>query len=97
MRREPGKVQREVLTVIEGSADVLDTFVIARMVYGVRPREFHLLSKAQLSAVRRALRGLAKAGKIVRVGRNRINREMWVMPAKAAEIERNAAASTRGT
>jgi hypothetical protein len=103
MSRGLGRIQRDVLTLIEGSTESLDTYVITRLVYGIKPDETgcHLLTEAQIVAVRRALRGLAKAGKIARFGRRNtkmddgsrvmLNREHWVTPEKAAKEELEAA------
>jgi hypothetical protein len=95
MSRGPGKVQRRVLAVFEAHPErELEPFQLAGEVYEVPVTEglspsgelmpMRLLTRAQVSAVRRALLALAKAGKLVRCGfgcgwehHRRAGRQYW--------------------
>jgi len=68
----------------------LDTYQLTRLVYDVKPDEndFHRLTAAQVVAVRRALRGLERAGKVARLYRTTKNREVWATAERAAQHER---------
>jgi hypothetical protein len=95
MSRGLGRIQREVLALIaarrirDRECD-LDTYQLTRLVYDVKPDEndFHLLTDAQVVAVRRALRGLERAGKVARLYRTGKNREVWATLERAAQHER---------
>ncbi|MBR1237732.1 hypothetical protein [Bradyrhizobium sp. AUGA SZCCT0182] len=95
MSRGLGRIQREVLALIaarrirDKECD-LDTYQLTRLVYDVKPDEndFHRLTDAQVVAVRRALRGLERAGMVARLYRTSQNREVWATAERAAQHER---------
>jgi hypothetical protein len=95
MSRGLGKIQREVLALVTARKvrDVecdLDTFMLARLVYRVKPdkNDFHLLTDAQVVSVRRALRSLERAGKVARLYRSTSNRDVWGTLERAAAMKR---------
>jgi hypothetical protein len=63
---------REALAIVEANRDPIDSFKIAALVYGVQPdwNGITRLSAAQITAVRRALAALVRAGKIADMGRS---------------------------
>jgi hypothetical protein len=76
MSKGPGRIQRQIVAALDGHAGVLDTFGIAAAVYAVRRRKgVAWVTDAQLTSVRRALRGLQRTGTIYRIGRGK--RLMW--------------------
>lgn len=93
MSRGLGQIQRKVLALVaarrvRGVECDLDTFVLTRLVYDVQPDEHdsHLLTDAQVVSVRRALRQLERAGKVVCLGRGYTDgRARWVTPERAAQ------------
>jgi hypothetical protein len=79
MSRGPGKLQVELLRLLEASPLTMDTFELAAAAYAVEPDEEHrrIISNAQISAAQRGLAGLAKAGKAVSLGRGHNGRGRW--------------------
>jgi|EndMetStandDraft_4_1072995.scaffolds.fasta_scaffold178865_2 hypothetical protein len=95
MSRGLGRIQPEVLALIAArpirdEERDLDRYELTRLVYGVKPDEndFHRLTDAQVVVVRRALRGLERAGKFARLYRTTRNREVWATAERAAQYER---------
>lgn len=99
MSRGLGRIQREVPALIaarrirDRECD-LDTYQLTRLVYDIKPVEndFHRLTDAQVVAVRRALRGLERAGKAARLYRTSKNRQVWATAERAAQHERETEA-----
>ena len=78
MSRGIGKVQSELLRILERE-DRLDTFQLAALVYQVKADEHGrtILTRSQLTAIRRGLQGLLKRGRIEEFGRNSLGRMQW--------------------
>lgn len=90
MKRGQGYVQQTLLARI-AAADgdgLLDTFDLAAAVY-----DTNRLTEAQLVAVRRALKGLAKAGLIADLGKSgwQNGRSRWATHEAAAAHDREMA------
>ena len=81
MTRGLGKLQRDLLEILEESTEKLSTITLAAIAYRVQPDEigFRGINDAQHVAVRRALRGLYKRGLVTELGRrrHRDNRRYW--------------------
>jgi hypothetical protein len=80
MSRGLGKLQRELLKILEESAEEINTITLAAEVYRVQPDAdgFRGVNDAQHAAVRRALCGLRRQGLVVELGRRyRCNRCHW--------------------
>lgn len=80
MSRGLGKLQRDLLQLLEQSDAPIDTFNLAADAYKLEPDEANriLLNNAQLAAVRRALTGLARAERIMQLeGSFRFGRAHW--------------------
>jgi hypothetical protein len=73
MSKGYGQIQRKVLAELAARPDAIELFDLAATVYAVKPNKdgMHLVNDAQLVSVRRALRGLEKAGKAYRIARRR--------------------------
>jgi hypothetical protein len=76
--RGHGRIQRRLLEILEHATQA-DTFTLASAVYDIKPNDgVKMISEAQLVAVRRALAGLAKEGKVFDCGRRfRDGRRRW--------------------
>jgi hypothetical protein len=81
MSRGLGKLQRELLTILEESDKATDTITLAADAYRVEPdvNGFRRVTDAQHAAVRRALCSLHRRGLVVELGRHRHrdNRRYW--------------------
>jgi hypothetical protein len=80
MSRGLGKLQRDLLEILEESDQEINTITLAAIAYRIQPDEtgFRGINDAQHAAVRRALRGLHKRGLVVELGRrHRCNRCHW--------------------
>ena len=77
MSKGLGITQRKVLALLQRQTGAVDPFALAGDVYRVRRGKggVRRLTDAQLVAVRRALRGLEKTGKVYRV--TRFKRTQW--------------------
>jgi hypothetical protein len=75
MSRGLGKLQRELLAILEDNDKELDTLTLAAVAYqakpGVTTRYRARITDAHHAAVRRALRNLHKRGLVVELGRRR--------------------------
>lgn len=94
MSRGIGAIQRRLVETLEQHEGLLDTFELAAHAYGLNP-DTALLEEAQLVAVRRALRGLARKGVIADLGRRGWSggRRRWANLGAAARYrERTKAA-----
>jgi hypothetical protein len=75
MSRGLGKLQRDLLETLEANTSEIDTLTLAALAYQAKPGvtvlRRDLVSNAQHTAVRRALRNLHKQGLVVELGRRR--------------------------
>jgi hypothetical protein len=80
MSRGIGKLQRDLLKILEKNTEEIDTFSLTVFVYDIQPDAdgFYSISNAQHTAVRRALSNLRKRGLVVEMGRRyQCNRCHW--------------------
>src|SRR5918995_5306449 len=72
MSRGHGRLQQDLLRLLDENPRALDTFTLAASVYGCSPNADGrmLVNDAQLVAVRRAMAGLVKQGKAFDLGRH---------------------------
>jgi hypothetical protein len=80
MRRGYGAVQRRLLAILNAKERVFETYTLVAAAFDVKADEdgLRLISTAQMSAARRALRGLVRDGAVVDLGRNYPNtRRHW--------------------
>ena len=83
MSRGPGAIQRRLIEILGQHEKLLDTFELAARAYDLDSVD--ALSEAQLVAVRRGLRGLARKGAIADLGRHwRNGRQHWASVEAAA-------------
>ena len=79
-RRGYGALQRRLLTILNTEDQVFETYTLVADAFDVKTGENGLrpISTAQMSAVRRALRGLVRAGAVIDLGRHYPNtRRHW--------------------
>jgi hypothetical protein len=90
MSRGYGQVQRDILAVLRANDRLMDTFVIAAMVYDVKPGDhgLRILNDAQLVSIRRALVKLADEGEIFKVMRGHNKRAYWASERTAAHYRK---------
>src|SRR5919199_6391488 len=84
MSRGFGRVQRAVMDVLNAGRAVT-SFELAAKVYGTasEPGGGPCVTKAQRSAVRRALASLQQRGLAFQCGRNRLGRAVWMTREQA--------------
>ena len=77
MSRGTGRIQQELLAILDRHSGALDTFDLAAKAYALQPGKDGVieLTDAHLVSARRALQGLARADKIYRLGRGK--RLLW--------------------
>jgi hypothetical protein len=73
MSRGPGRIERELVSILNSQSGYSDAFALAAAVYHVQPdKDGNItLNDAQLVSVRRALNSLQRAGKAYRLGRGK--------------------------
>ena len=79
-KRGSGALQRRLLTILNTADQVFETYTLVADAFDVKTGENGLrpISTAQMSAVRRALRGLVRAGAVIDLGRHYPNtRRHW--------------------
>jgi hypothetical protein len=88
MNRRHVHIQRRLLAIFRGANKALDTFQLAAWVYCTESdaNTDAVLTAAQLSAMRRALRGLADRG-VCGVGGQQNGRQLWARPHIFALME----------
>jgi hypothetical protein len=96
MSRGPGWVTRAALAFVETRDEAVDALEVAAAVYAVAPavegRVY--LTPSQVTAVRRALAGLVRRGKIRDRGRGwRFGRRRYASPAAAIRYEKRVRAT----
>ena len=80
MSRRFGALQRKLLAILTAEDRVFETYSLVADAFGVKTDEDGLrrISMAQMSAVRRALRGLVRGGAVIDLGRHYPNpRRHW--------------------
>ena len=79
MSRGLGRVQQAAMALLS-TGKALSAFQLAAVIYGVtaEPGGKRTLSKAQRSAVRRALASLQRRGLAFQCGRNKLGRAVWM-------------------
>jgi hypothetical protein len=97
MSRGAGRIMREALAVVLQQSAPIDSYTIAAFVYAVPPDQDGrvLLSAAQITAVRRALVALVRAGKVTDIGRSSCyptSRRSYATPEVAARRDREGRA-----
>jgi hypothetical protein len=86
MRQKLGVVQRCILYVLAEQDRLIDTIELTALAFDVHSNDAgqYLVNDAQVVSVRRALRKLSRAGKVVDLGREwRDGRRRWATPAAA--------------
>ncbi len=92
MSRGLGAIQRGCLDALESNQEPLDSIAVAALV--VRRNE---ITDSEHASVRRALRKLAKAGRVVDLGRRfRSGRRHWELPEEAEGINFDEVGITPG-
>ena len=79
-RRRYGALQRRLLAILNAEDRVFETYTLVAGAFDVKADEdgLRLISTAQMSAVRRALRGLVRDGAVIDLGRDYPNtRRHW--------------------
>ena len=80
MRRGYGALQRKLLAILNAEDRVFETYTLVADAFDVKADEegSRLISTAQVSAARRALRGLVRDGAVIDLGRHYPNtRRHW--------------------
>ena len=80
MRRRFGALQRKLLAILTAEDRVFETYTLVADAFDVKADEegSRLISTAQVSAARRALRGLVRDGAVIDLGRHYPNtRRHW--------------------
>jgi hypothetical protein len=80
LSRQYGALQRKLLAILTADDRVFETYSLVADAFDVKTDEDGLrrISMAQMSAVRRALRGLVRAGAVIDLGRHYPNtRRHW--------------------
>src|SRR6516225_8501710 len=80
MRRGYGALQRRLLAILNAEDRVFETYTLVADAFDVKADEegLRLISTAQMSAARRALRGLVRDGAVIDLGRHYPNtRRHW--------------------
>jgi hypothetical protein len=80
LSRRFGALQRKLLAILTAEDRVFETYSLVADAFGVKTDEDGLrrISMAQMSAVRRALRGLVRGGAVIDLGRHYPNpRRHW--------------------
>jgi len=80
MRRGYGALQRRLLAILNTEDRVFETYTLVAEAFDVKADEdgLRLISTAQMSAARRALRGLVRDGAVIELGRHYPNtRRHW--------------------
>jgi hypothetical protein len=79
MSRGLGRIQRDIIALLEARDKLIDTYDVAADIYGLKPNDENwiLLNDAQLVSVRRAFVKLAAVGKVIKVYRGHNKRAYW--------------------